>query len=186
MTESRSHYRISTLEDLVRVSHGEATHELSEGQLLVAEPPPGWRHGAVAMIIGSAIHAFAAPRKLGQVVTCDTWFVLQRDPDTVRGPDVAFVCQKRCENLGNVDAPFDGAPDLAVEVISPSQTKASVARKVRDYQQAGTGVIWLVDARARVITILDGQSSRRLGPGDTLTCPEFLPGFSLPTDDIFS
>lgn len=175
MSEPRQHSGRNTLADLISVTGGEPTHELSDGHLLVAAPPPpGWQHGAIAMIVGSAIHAFVTRHRLGRVVTCDTWFVLRRKPDTVRGPDVAFVRQARCQYLSNPEAPFEGAPDLAAEVISPGDRPACVADKVRDYQRAGTRVIWLIEARAARVTVIDHAGQQIFGHGDTLTCPDLL------------
>lgn len=185
MSEPPQQYGSSTLDDLMRITGDAATYELSNGQLLVAEPPPGWYHGAIAMTIGSALHAFSTRHRLGKVVTCDTWFVLRRSPDTVRGPDVAFVRHERCANLADPEAPFEGAPDLAVEILSPSDRPGRVTHKVRDYQQAGTTVIWLVNPRKRDIVVFDSAGRRRLTDCDTLSCPELLPGFSLSVASVF-
>src|SRR5579862_4298817 len=106
-------------------------HELIRGVMCVQEPRPTVWHGWIQSKIGYLLYNYVAPRKLGLVAT-DPGFVLERRPDTVRAPDVCFVAAKRIPS-DNTPPFLDGAPDLAVEVLSPSNTKKKMAEKVAQY-----------------------------------------------------
>src|SRR5437867_10435812 len=108
-----------TAEELFELPDDGQRHELVVGQVL-SEPPAGYRHGDAAGLMVHLLRSFVRGRGLGRVVTCDTGFVLARSPDTVRAPDVAFVSAERERKTGKVTGFFPGPPDLAVEVLSPS------------------------------------------------------------------
>src|SRR5579862_8712763 len=96
--------------------------ELIRGTVFVREPNPGLPHGRVDAIVGHLLMAYAMPRRLGTVVH-NAGFMLERDPDTVCGPDISFIAAHRLRP-GDLDKTyFEGAPDLAVEVLSPGNTK---------------------------------------------------------------
>ena len=111
--------------------------------------PTGGRHGRLAMRMGRALADFVDRCELGEVFAAETGFVLSRDPNTVRAPDVAFVRTGR--EIG--DGFIEGAPDLAVEVLSPGDRPGSVREKVAEWLDAGTEAVWVVDPRARTVTI---------------------------------
>lgn len=161
--------------------------ELVRGDV-VREPLPGFGHGAVAVRVAGLLDAWVRPRDLGRVVD-HCGFVLGRGPDTVRGPDVAFVRRERLEarEIGASRGPFfEGAPDLAVEVLSPSNTEAEIDDKVREYLGAGTHRVWIVDPDRESVTVRrpDGVPLA-LGPGDTLDGGEVLPGFTVRVELLF-
>ncbi len=124
-----------TSEDLYHLPDDGLKHELQAG-ILVSEPLPGTRHGHVTLHLGALLDAHVRRLRLG-VVLDHSEFVLSRSPDTVRGPDLAFITRRRFEELRDRTKAFPGAPDLALEVLSPTNTPASVHAKVADYRAAG-------------------------------------------------
>jgi Uma2 family endonuclease len=104
-------------------------------------------------------------------------------PDTVRAPDVAFVQAERIPP-SSVKGFFQGAPDLAVEVISPSDRPSEVAAKVQDWLRAGCSMVWVVDAEKRAVTVHCGGEVVVMTSAETLTGGEILPDFSMPVANI--
>jgi len=144
--------REMTVEDLYVMPDDGFNHELQAG-MLVSEPAPGFRHGRIMAAIAELLRAHVKQLRLGVVLAGDSGFILARKPDTVRGPDVAFVSRERFERSGDTVRAFAGAPDLAVEVVSPSNAPAAMHAKVADYLAAGTRRVWVVDPEARTVTV---------------------------------
>jgi Uma2 family endonuclease len=146
---------------------------------------PGFEHGVIAARVTARLLGFVEANALG-FVTAETGFILERDPDTVRGPDVAFVSLAR---LGGQALPkkfWPSAPDLAVEVISPSQRPKGVREKVRSWFAAGVRQVWLLYPSTRTVYVLRSPTDAQiLGPDDTLLGGELLPGFSCPVAAFF-
>jgi Uma2 family endonuclease len=168
---------------LVRPGDG-LRHELIRGEVR-SMTPAGSEHG---LIIGD-LHTLLGPhvkqRQLGYLFGAETGFVLARSPDTVRAPDLAFVCR------GRVSGPmpagyFPGAPDLAVEVLSPSDRVDEVDEKVQHWLQAGCREVWVVSPRLKAITIHRSPTDIRvLTAQDALESPELLPGFACGVAEVF-
>jgi Uma2 family endonuclease len=153
-------------------------HELNEGELIVM-PPPKPRHGDCQLSLGSAVREFVVSRGLGRVYTESGY---RLTPHTVRGPDVSFV---RTSRLQDPDEYFDGAPDLAVEIVSPGDDASDLREKIKQYLDAGTSVVWVVYPRSRQIEIhTPDKTIRRLGVEDMLEAPKLLPGFQLSVSAI--
>jgi Uma2 family endonuclease len=148
-------------------------HELNEGELIVtALPKP--RHGTCQARLARALLEFVTSRDAGEVFTESGY---RLTPHTVRGPDVSFV---RTSRLQGPDEYFNGAPDLAVEIVSPGDDASDLRQKIKQYLDAGTSVVWVVYPRSRQIEIhTPGKTIRRVGVEDTLEAPELLPGFQL-------
>ncbi len=113
--------------------------------------PGGFEHGRVALRIGEFVSSFVRQRGLGVATGAETGFQIGRDPDTVRAPDVGFVCAERVPATPTAGF-FDGAPDLAVEVLSPSDRASEVLAKVQDWLGAGCRIVWVVDPGTRTST----------------------------------
>lgn len=159
-------------------------HELRAGFLL-REPPPGFRHGRLQMRLGEALAAFVRVQDLGEVVP-DVGFVLAEHPATVRQPDLAFVRAARLSLLVDEARRFPGAPDLAVEVLSPRDRPGDVHAKVADFLAAGTRAVWVVDPGTRSVTCYRTLlQPRRLAGEDVLEGEDILPGFSIAVAAIF-
>lgn len=183
MTEQRT---LLTQEEFFRLySHREGDYELVKGEV-IETPPPGIEHGGIAVNISSALHIFVRQHDLGRVVV-EGGFCLECRPDTVRGPDVAFIRKERIPAEGLPRAFFQGAPDLAIEVVSPSDTAAELEEKVHHYLRNGTQRVWVVYPGSRRMAVYrpDGIA-RWYSEDETVTDEEFLPGFSLPLRDVFS
>jgi Uma2 family endonuclease len=144
--------------------------------------PAGSEHGALTIQIGRILANFVMPRGLGAVLGGDAGFLIAQNPDTVRAPDVAFL---RAERVGErlPKGFFAGAPDLAVEVLSPG----GVLEKVQDWLAAGCLAVWVVDPKKQTVTIYDNRHTVvRLRSTDTLSGGDLLPGFSVPVAEFFA
>ena len=158
--------------------------ELVRGNLVMMSPA-GSNHGFVASHIHIAIGYFVRKHGLGDVATAETGFVIRRNPDTVRAPDVAFVQQSRL-SLSQSEGYFPGAPDLAVEVLSPSDAASEVLAKVEDWIEAGTRAVWIVDPRRHTVTIHRPNAPLRVyRESDSIDDEPLLPGFSITLQEIF-
>ncbi len=159
-------------------------YELDQGEL-VSMPFPTPFHNDVAGEIYVVLRAFAKGRRLGHVYPSDTGYMLTREPATVRAPDASFVTAERYSRLDR-DRDIEGAPDLAVEVVSPSETATDLHKKIRQYLNAGCRLVWIVYPESREIEVHDHKLGIRLLTGhDTLTAEDLLPGFAIPVKDLF-
>lgn len=175
-----------TLEQFERLpEEDEFLLELVRGRV-VREPRPGGRHGRVTMRIAWLVESFARERELGWTLV-DTGFLLSDDPPTVRGPDVAFLTR---ENLPATGAPtgfWRRPPDLAVEVVSPSNAAVEIQNKVLEYLAAGTRLVWVVDPATESATAYRSRDEIRvLTGGDVLDGDDVLPGFRLELARLFT
>jgi Uma2 family endonuclease len=175
-----------TAEELLQLPDDGMRHELIYGELTTMSPG-GWQHGVVANRCGRSLGNHVEPRGLGQVCGAETGFVLARNPDLVRAPDAAFVRQERVAASGRVSGFWPGAPDLAVEVVSPSDRPAEVEEKVRTWLAHGTRLVIVVypdEERARAHR--PGPPPRDYHPGDTLDGGDVLPDWRLPLGELFA
>ena len=123
---------------------------------------------------------------LGVVCAAETGFKLASNPDTVRAPDVAFIRRERVQEVGDVEGYWPGAPDLAVEVVSPSDTYADVQEKVFDWLEAGTRMVILVMPRKRAVTVYRSMTDMMmLTEHDTLDGGDVVPGWKIPVRGSF-
>lgn len=174
-----------TAEDLPYLFPEEGPCELVAGEL-VQEPPPGEGHGWVAGKVLVHVGRFVLEHGLGRIYAAETGFVLSRNPDTVRCPDAAFVSSERLMSSPMRGPYFEGAPDLAVEVVSPGDTPREIGEKVRDYLAAGARAVWVVDSGGETVTIhRPGHEPRALSRSDTLDGAPVFTGFRLPVARIF-
>ncbi len=173
-----------TAEDLAYVSDAVHRFELVNGRLLVREPA-GFRHGRVATTLAIVLGTHVREHRLGVVLTADTGFVLRRGPDTVRAPDVCFVSRDRIPDPEPVSF-AELAPDLAVEVVSPSNTHAEIAGRVRDLLAAGTRLVWVFDPELRTATIhRPGREPEHLTPHGEINGEGVVPGFRCSLEVLF-
>ena len=158
-------------------------HELVAG-LLLSEPLPAHGHDRVRRRVERVLESFVEPRKLGEVFG-EAGYLLARDPDTVRGPDVSFVIASRLVDFDDTSF-FPGAPDLAIEILSPSNRPAEMYAKVADYLAAGARLVWVLDPVCCGVTEYRKLlAPRRLGPSDTLDGGDVLPGFTIEVRALF-
>jgi len=156
--------------------------ELVQG-VVVREPRPGRSHGRIQTRLAGELDRWARP--VGAEVTTESGYVLSEDPDTLRGPDVAVVLDpgsRRTTRGGWVH----GAPDLAIEVLSPADASTAIHQKTLDYLRAGARLVWIVDPIARTVTLYRADGSARLLREDeTLEGEDVLDDFSLPLSELF-
>jgi len=164
------------------VSQGER-FELIEGELF--EVSPGRRrHGIVQLRIASRLLQYVEAHNLG-IVTTEEGFLLQKNPDTVLGPNVAFTSITSL--AAEPELWSDVPPDLVVEVMSPSNNPSDIERKVRVYLDAGVRVVWIANpANKRVVVYEPGKEPVTLANDESLDGGEVLPGFTLSLTSIFN
>src|SRR6266851_3686598 len=142
----------TTADDLLQMPDDGFRYELVRGELRKMSPA-GQRHGRIAIRVSTSLDNHVTTNKLGAVYAAETGFLISSDPDTVRAPDVAFVSQKRIEEVGDVEGYWPGAPDLVVEVISPGDTYTEVEEKVLEWLDAGARMVVVVNPRKRAVTV---------------------------------
>jgi len=175
-----------TSEEFLTHPHAAGPSELVRGDVRVMTPASG-AHGVVAGTLFAALNAFVEERHLGLCFPDNTGFLLPGLGDTVRSPDVAFVHAQRLESEGIGSGWIPVAPDLVVEILSPSELAAELDAKLRDYRTAGTRLIWVVDPIQRVVSIRDSERPERwVTEGDTLDGGSVLPGFAIPVSRLFA
>lgn len=177
--------QLITAEELEGRSQSDTHVELVKGEIQIM-PPAGYEHGEIALNIGSLLREFLRKNRVGKAFGAETGFILSRDPDTVRAPDAAFVTAERAAAQTRKEGFFDGAPDLAIEVISPTDTDEEVEAKVLDYLQSGTRLVWVIRPRTRTVTTYRSLSNiRLLIDTDILDGNDVLPDFSIRVREIF-
>ena len=177
--------KLTTAEELARMPSEDAHVELVKG-VIVRTALACYEHSRIAGNLVIFLGAFLAQNPVGELLVAAGGFVLARNPDTVRAPDAAFVTHKRAGAQAHRPGFFQGAPDLAVEVVSPGDTAVEVEAKVLEYLQAGARLVWVLYPDTRTVKVhAADRTVRWLGPGDTLTGDDLLPGFTLPLDRLF-
>lgn len=173
-----------TEDDLYSLPDDGTRHELQAG-LLLAEPVPMHPHGRVQVRLFTILSTFVERHGVGEVFGA-MGFVLARDPDTVRAPDVSFISRERLDSLGDGTRFTSGVPDLAIEIVSPSNHPGEIHGKVADYLAAGAHLVWVVDPRARIVTVYRTLlAPRRLGEEATLDGGDVIPGFAILVAKVF-
>jgi len=159
--------------------------ELVKG-VVIEMPPPSFNHGKVCWKAGWIVGNFVVPRDLGHIISNDAGVVTERDPDTVRGPDVAYFSYETLARDARPDPYPEVAPDLAVEVRSPSERTGALMAKVGEYLNGGVKVVCVVDPGRRIVTVhTQDEFARVLTDADELTMTEVFPDFRVPVRAFF-
>lgn len=178
--------RTMTADELLRMPEDGYRYELIEGELRQMSPP-GFQHGVIGEDLASRLSEFVKRHSLGKVTSAETGFLITRDPDTVRAPDIAFVSQEQLARCGIPLGYFPEAPALAVEVVSPGDTAEEVDSKVRCWLAAGTKLAWVVYPGGRTVTVYHSLDDIHvLTEKDQLTGDPVVPGFACAVADLFS
>ena len=173
-----------TIEEFATISQP-GRFDLINGEVLQM-PPAGGEHGALASELGRRIGNYVVEHQLGQTYAAETGFVVDAESRTVLAPDVAFVSATRIPPIEQQRGFVPLAPDLAVEVVSPSDRVVDVSAKVSEYLAGGVKLVWVVEPRRRTVTEYHADRSARLViDGEALDGGDVLPGFSLPLAEIF-
>jgi Uma2 family endonuclease len=172
--------RLVTAEELEKFPDDEFRYELVEGRV-IRMSPVGPRHGQIVARLCAMLYNHVHPRRLGVVLT-EVGFKLRSKPDTVRAPDVAFISQAR---LGQLRPGFwRGAPDVAIEVLSPDDTPGEMRTKIDEYLHRGVTLTVVVDPDAKTVSTFDRTQSAVLRDGDTLDLSEAIADFQCSVSEI--
>jgi Uma2 family endonuclease len=182
-----THTLAITAEDVWNMPEHGGHSELVEGQLRMMEPG-NFEHGRVAMTAGRLLGNHVHANGLGVTLGAETGFILARGPDTMRAPDAAFVSQARADAVGPSPGFWPGgAPDLAIEVVSPEDSRPYLRAKALNWLEAGASAVVVLHPRTRSATVYrpggDVQSYTEEG---TLDLSDAVPGWQVAVADFFA
>ena len=175
--------KLITAEELLLMPDDDMKRELIRG-VVTEDMPPGYEHGVVEVRISRLFANYSEDNDFGEVLSGDSGFVLERGPDTVRGPDVAWVAPGRLE--GRVVGFAELAPDLVVEVRSPSDSQRHMAERVMMWLSHGVRMALVADPGPVTLTVYrPGEPPQALGEFDVFDGGDVLPGFTAPVWSFF-
>ena len=161
-------------------------HEVVDGELVLT-PKSGAYHAEICVRVLAAVGLFAKAHKLGAVWDSSTGFWMYNR--NCRAPDISFITKERLKALGfkSTDRSFiPGAPDLAVEILSPSNTRQEIDERLRDFFGSGTQIAWIINPDTECVEVCHAPDRRKLvGSGADLDGEHLLPGFRYPIADLF-
>jgi Uma2 family endonuclease len=159
--------------------------ELIDGRVIHMSPTGG-EHGALELALGSELRAFVQPRKLGWIVSGEVGIYIRRNPDRIRAADVAFLSKQRLPRRPSPGF-LEVAPELVVEVISPTDTWEDTRRKLADYFSIKVEWVWVVEPENRSVVIHRSlNEATTLNEGDVLKGEGVLEGFEMPIAGLFA
>lgn len=174
-----------TADELLQLPDDGNCYELIKGELITMSPP-GFQHGRVAMKIASHLDQHIKKYKLGVVCAAETGFKIASEPDTVRTPDTAFISMERVNEVGDTVKYWPGAPNVAVEVVSPNDNYSHVEDKVNGWLEAGTELVIIVNPLKRIVTVYRSRTNIvMLTEDETLHADDVVAGWSIPVKEIF-
>ena len=172
-------------DDLLRLSGEGAKGELIRG-VFHETMSAGVNHGRIVVKLVLLMGAFVMPRRLGTLLASDTGVLLERNPDTVREPDIAYISAEKLPIGEDVPGYSEVVPDLVVEVASPNDSRMEVRRKALMWLEHGVGLVWVVHPDSHAIDVYQPDCSiLTLTEDDTLEGGDVLPGFTCQVSDIF-
>ena len=175
-----------TAEQLLRMPEYRFGYELIAGELRKMTPA-NRKHCIVAGRLHSLLGPYVYQHKLGETLIAEPGFLLARDPDTVRVPDVAFIRSERVRAAEDKEGFCTGAPDLAVEVLSPGDRQKEVSEKVKVWLDAGARMVWVVNPARRTVTVYRSATDiKALTEKDELDGQDVVPGFRCRVGEIFA
>jgi Uma2 family endonuclease len=158
--------------------------ELVKGEL-VRMAPTGHPHGYIEVNFSATLHTFVRRRKLGRVLSGEVGIYTGRDPDTVRGADVAYISNERLAQVQS-HSYLDVAPELIVEVMSPDDRWYDINDKLTEYFGIGVQVVWVADPQRKQVHVYRSLTEIEiLSVEDTLSGGEILPGFDVAVAELF-
>ena len=178
--------RLLTADDLLRLYSEGVRGELIRG-VLCETMSTGQRHGRIVVNLSAELRAFVKPRRLGTLVASDSGVWLERDPDTVREPDIAFTSAERLPLGEDVPGYAEVVPDLVIEVASPSDSRREVNDKARMWLSHGVRLVWVVYPGSLTVEVHQPDAAVSTLTGDqALDGMEVLPGFTCAVSEIFA
>lgn len=182
--------RLITADELLTMPHregrGDIRLELVRGEL-IKSPLAGATHGIICARLLAVLSTFVKTNNFGVVFGTGTGFLVERNPDTVLGADVAVVSHQRLNDVENLDKFLPFAPDLAIEVLGPLNTVDEIDEKIALYFAAGSRAVWVFNPKRRTVAIYSSPLEVRiLGEQETLDGGDLLPGFMLHLSKLFA
>ena len=175
-----------TAEQLLEMPDNNMRRELVRGEP-IQMAPAGREHGLRAAKIGWRLGQHVEVNQLGETYAAETGFIIERNPDTVRAPDASFVRQEVTDRIGPVDGYLPCVPDLAIEVVSPSDSYNYVSDKVMQWLEAGCRMVIVVDPIRRTVTVYRSRNDITiLTEEDTLLGGDVVEGWEVPVADLFA
>ena len=176
--------RLITADEFLRMPDTDHC-ELVAGRIVRMTPPPDFEHGEVELNVAVELRAFVRAHQLGRVAVGEVSIYTGRDPDHIRGADVAFISNER-DARRKERGPLEVGPDLVVEILSPSNSMSAMLRKLREYFAIGVRLVWLVDPENRSVLAYRSMTDvRQFGVEDHIPGDDVLPGFSVPVARFF-
>jgi Uma2 family endonuclease len=176
--------RITTADELLAMPDDGQRYELVRGELRTMTPASSG-HGVIGMFLGASLVEHVKRNPPGAVFNADTGFRLASTPDTVRCADVAFIRRERAQ-VTYLEGFWPGAPDLAAEVVSPSDSSREVQEKVFEWLDAGTRMVLVLEPKDRSVTVYRSRDDvRHLGPDDVIDGEDVVPGWRCSVREIF-
>ena len=177
--------KLLTAADLLRLDGEGVRGELIRG-VLCETMPTGQEHGEIAALLTAELVVFVRARALGRITTSDAGVWLERDPDTVREPDVAFFSVAKVPPDVRVTGYSETVPDLVVEIASPSDSRREVHDKAHMWLNHGVRLVWVVQPETRTVDVYrpDGEVAT-LGEQDALDGQDVLSGFTCEVSGLF-
>jgi Uma2 family endonuclease len=173
-----------TLEEFARLPKDGASHEINAGELLTL-PPPKSLHALVALTILEFLQQHMKKQGTGRVIP-EAGYILSRNPLTIRQPDVSVISLERIRAT-DPDSYFEGAPELAVEVVSSSDSAEDLDVKTKQYLQSGAQQVWILYPRTQTVHIFSrGVATFIRDQDQTLEGGNLLPGFTVPVASLFA
>lgn len=178
--------KLLTADDLLDLYVQGVRGELIRG-VLHETVAAGIEHGEIVINLATELRTFVRPRRLGRVVGSDAGIRLERDPDTVREPDIAFISADRLPLDQRVSGYAEVVPDLVVEVSSPGDRTAAIYDKAQMWLRHGVRLVIVIYPNNRTVLVLPAEGlARTLNEDDSLDCGEILAGFTCPVRNIFA
>lgn len=175
-----------TADELFLMKDDGFRYDLVKGELRKMSPA-GSEHGAIIIRLTVALGQYVEENDLGEVFAAETGFKLASNPDTVLGPDVAFVSNENIPPTGIPVKYWPGAPDLAVEVISPGNTRREIEEKIEEYLAAGVRLVWIISPKHRIVTVHRPDiEPATLTESDALDGQDVVPGFHYSIARLFT
>jgi len=177
--------KLLTAEEMFDLPQNERKAELIKGEIIYMAPTGGV-HGVIGIRLGWRLGQYVEQNDLGVVCAAETGFVLEREPDTVRTPDVSFISKDKIPETGIPEKYWNIPPELAVEVLSPSECMSDVLDKVNEYFQAGTKIVWVIVPKTETVIVYRPDGSvKRLTKDDEVDGEDVVTGFRCPINEIF-
>jgi Uma2 family endonuclease len=174
-----------TAEEFAALPLGDMRSELIEG-VLHAMPPTFEDHSESTALLTILLGHYVVTHRLGKMYAAETGFLIARNPDTVRAPDIAFTQKERVPADSPAPRWVPVIPDLVAEVASSGDYPGELRRKAEMWVEVGVRLVWVVLPSQRVIEIYrPGQTVLTLGEADTLDGEDVVPGFSAPVAAVF-